>query len=195
MLFLAREHFGTKHFHITELAAPSIHTDGMTSLVADAPAPVEVSARTATRLYALDNLRSLIIVLVVVFHASMSYMMFAPSWWYVVDTKQSLGFFCFVMICDVFMMPAMFLLAGYFALPSLLRQGQDAFIREKAKRVGIPWVVGTLFLAPVTTYFIWLSRTRRRRPTCTSGRTHSSASTSSRRSSGFSACCCCSTSA
>jgi glucan biosynthesis protein C len=130
----------------------------MNPLVADAPAPIAVAP--ASRLYALDNLRSFIIVLVVVFHAAMSYMLFAPSWWYVVDTKQSLGFFCFVMLCDVFMMPAMFLLAGYFALPSLLRKGQDAFARDKAKRVGIPWIVGTLFLAPVTTYFIWLSRTK-----------------------------------
>jgi len=93
-----------------------------------------------------------------VFHASMSYMMFAPAWWYVVDTRQSLGFFCFVMVCDVFMMPTMFLLAGYFALPSLLRKGDDAFARDKLKRVGIPWVVGTLFLAPVTTYFMFVSR-------------------------------------
>jgi glucans biosynthesis protein C len=115
---------------------------------------------SSSRLDALDNLRSLTIVLVVVFHASMSYMLFAPTWWYVVDTKQSLGFFCFVMICDVFIMPVMFLLAGYFGLPSLLRKGEDAFAREKLKRIGIPWVVGTLFFAPVTTYFIWLSRTR-----------------------------------
>ena len=130
----------------------------MNSLVADPPVPDTIAAPPTSRLYALDNLRSLIIVLVVVFHAAMSYMLFAPSWWYVVDTKQNLGFFCFVMICDVFMMPTMFLLAGYFALPSLLRKGQDAFMRDKAKRVGIPWIVGTLFLAPVTTYFIWLSR-------------------------------------
>jgi glucan biosynthesis protein C len=112
------------------------------------------------RLDALDNLRSFIIVLVVVFHAAMSYMLFAPSWWYVVDTKQNLGFFCFVMISDVFIMPVMFLLAGYFGLPSLLRNGQDVFVREKLKRVGIPWIVGTLFFAPVTTYFMWLSRTK-----------------------------------
>jgi hypothetical protein len=110
------------------------------------------------RLDALDNLRSFTIVLVVVFHAAMSYMLFAPSWWYVVDTKQSLSFFCFIMISDVFIMPIMFLLAGYFGLPSLLRKGEDAFVRDKLKRVGIPWIVGTLFFAPVTTYFIWLSR-------------------------------------
>ncbi|HEY1730341.1 MAG TPA: acyltransferase family protein [Terriglobales bacterium] len=115
---------------------------------------------SSSRLEALDNLRSFIIVLVVVFHAAMSYMLFAPTWWYVVDTRQSLGFFCFVMIADVFIMPVMFLLAGYFGLPSLLRKGEDGFAREKLKRVGIPWVVGTLFFAPATTYFIWLSRTK-----------------------------------
>ena len=115
---------------------------------------------SAPRLDFLDNLRSCIILLVVVFHAAMSYMLFAPSWWYVVDTRQSLGFFIFVMVSDVFIMPVMFLLAGYFGLPSLLRKGPDAFTRDKWKRIGIPWVVGTVFLAPVTTYFIWLSRTK-----------------------------------
>lgn len=123
---------------------------------------VQVTAVTSRpfRLDALDNLRSFTIVLVVVFHAAMSYMLFAPSWWYVVDTKQNLGFFCFVMVADVFIMPVMFLLAGYFGLPSLLRKGEKAFVREKLKRVGIPWIVGTLFFAPVTTYFMWLSRTK-----------------------------------
>lgn len=130
----------------------------MSSTVAEASVSVEARSTTSPRLYALDNLRSFIIVLVVVFHSAMSYMLFAPSWWYVVDTKQNLGFFCFVMICDVFMMPAMFLLAGYFALPSLVRKGQEHFIRDKWVRVGIPWIVGTLLFAPVTTYFIWLSR-------------------------------------
>jgi glucans biosynthesis protein C len=126
-----------------------------------AEVPPTVAAPTSTgRLYFLDNLRSFIILLVVVFHAAMSYMLFAPKWWYVVDTKQSLSFFCFVMICDVFIMPVMFLLAGYFGLPSLLRKGENAFIRDKLKRIAIPWVIGTLFIAPVTSYFIWVSRTK-----------------------------------
>ncbi len=134
----------------------------MSSTITQGPVGLDASpilSRTS-RLDALDNLRSFTILLVVVFHAAMSYMLFAPTWWYVVDTRQSLGFFCFVMIADVFIMPVMFLLAGYFALPSLLRRGEEQFARDKLKRVGIPWVAGTLFLAPVTTYFIWLSRTK-----------------------------------
>ncbi len=72
----------------------------MTVTLAQAPSvqATPIFARSI-RLDALDNLRSFTIVLVVVFHAAMSYMLFAPSWWYVVDSKQSLGFFCFVMIC------------------------------------------------------------------------------------------------
>ena len=76
------------------------------------------------------------------------------------EAQCVLGFFCFVMICDVFIMPVMFLLAGYFGLPSLLRKGEDAFVHDKLKRIAVPWVVGTLFVAPVTTYFIWLSRSK-----------------------------------
>jgi glucans biosynthesis protein C len=134
-------------------------TETMSLIFTEAPELSAAPVTVTSRLYALDNLRSFIILLVVVFHVAMSYMLFAPSWWYVVDMKQTMGFFCFVMICDVFIMPAMFLLAGYFALPSLLRKGEEAFGRDKLKRIGIPWIVGTLFFAPVTTYFIWLSRT------------------------------------
>jgi hypothetical protein len=63
----------------------------MSNLCREVPFTVAAPASTG-RLYFLDNLRSFIILLVVVFHASMSYMLFAPKWWYVVDTKQSLGF-------------------------------------------------------------------------------------------------------
>ncbi len=155
---------GTAEFACLSLrrAEAASDTAGMSVTTTQTPIAVEVLPHipSTRRLEALDNLRSFIILLVVVFHAAMSYMLFAPAWWYVVDTRQSLGFFCFVMIADVFIMPVMFLLAGYFGLPSLLRKGEEAFAREKLKRVGIPWVVGTLFLAPATTYFIWLSRTR-----------------------------------
>ena len=33
------------------------------------------------RLYFLDNLKTCIVVLMVVFHAAMSYMAYAPEWW------------------------------------------------------------------------------------------------------------------
>lgn len=109
-------------------------------------------------IYSLDNLRTFIILLVVVFHVAMAYMVNAPQWWYVVDPKKSLFFDLFILINDVFMMPAIFFIAGYFALQSLVKEGSLAFLKDKLIRLFIPWVIGVLFLAPVITYMTYLSR-------------------------------------
>jgi hypothetical protein len=83
----------------------------------------------------------------------------APQWWYVIDIKSHPIFNLFVMITDVFIMPIMFLLAGYFTVPVLQKQGMGTFLREKIIRIVIPWIAGVLFLAPAITYMIWYSRT------------------------------------
>ena len=110
------------------------------------------------RHHALDNLRVFIIFLVVLLHASLSYMAYAPEWWYVVDPTRSLFFTAVVLLVDVPIMLIMFFLAGYFAYPSLARRGAAAFMRDKVVRIGIPWVFGSLVLAPPTAYMIYFSR-------------------------------------
>ena len=75
------------------------------------------------RLVFLDNLRAAVILLVIMLHASITYMLYGPAWWYVVDPDQALGFTALVLLIDVPLMPTLFLAAGYFALPSLRRHG------------------------------------------------------------------------
>lgn len=115
-------------------------------------------ATTSGRLVFLDNLRAFVVILVIVLHGSMSYMAYAPSWWYVLDTQSNLFFTILVLLIDVPIMPIMFFIAGYFVLPSLHKRGAAAFVREKFKRVGLPWIFGALFLAPLTAYMIYVSR-------------------------------------
>ncbi len=110
------------------------------------------------RLFFLDNLRAFAIVLVIVLHTSITYMLFAPAWWYVLDPDRSLFFTVVVLLVDVPLMPALFFVAGFFALPSLQRRGAGGFIREKVVRLGIPWAFGVVFLAPLVTYMIYVSR-------------------------------------
>ncbi len=112
----------------------------------------------ATRLYFFDNLRVLVIFLVVVLHSIMCYMAYAPAWWYVVDKQHSMFLLMLVLLIDVPIMQAMFFISGYFALPSLLRRGPGTFLRDKFVRIGIPWIFGALVLAPPTTYMILFSR-------------------------------------
>jgi glucans biosynthesis protein C len=110
------------------------------------------------RHHALDNLRVVIIFLVVLLHASLSYMVYAPEWWYVLDPQRSLFFTGLVLLIDVPIMLIMFFLAGYFTYASLAKRGAGAFLRDKLVRIGIPWVFGCLVLAPPTAYMIFYSR-------------------------------------
>jgi len=110
------------------------------------------------RMYFLDNLRSFIILLVVVYHAAIAYMTRGPEWYYVVDTQKNFFFNIMVMFSDVFIMPVMFLLAGFFAIRSLARKGQTVFWQDKIVRIIIPYFAGIIFLAPAINYIYFLSR-------------------------------------
>ena len=86
--------------------------------------------KNSNRLYFFDNLRACVIVLVIVLHASITYMTYAPQWWYVLDPDNSDVFAMLVLLIDVPLMPILFFLAGYFTLPSLQKRGVNLFLKE-----------------------------------------------------------------
>lgn len=108
------------------------------------------------RIIFLDNLKTLVIALVVVFHGAMSYMAYAPEWWYVLDDERSLAATVFVVWADVFIMPVMFFISGYFGAAFLA--GTGSFWKSKWKRVGLPWLFGSVCIAPYIAYLYMLSR-------------------------------------
>ncbi|MBC9786496.1 acyltransferase [Heliobacterium chlorum] len=110
------------------------------------------------RLYFIDNLRVFVIFFVILLHTAMSYMVYAPEWWYVVDEQRNLFFDLFVLLTDVFIMPIMFFSAGYFVLPTLIGKGPLHFWLDKVRRILLPWIFGVLFLAPFISYMIVFSR-------------------------------------
>ncbi len=110
------------------------------------------------RLYFLDNLRAWVVLLVIVLHGSMTYMAYAPTWWYVLDPKHSEFFTWLVLLLDVPIMPGLFFIAGYFALSSLQKKGSRQFLKDKLVRVALPWIFGVVCLAPLITYMIYFSR-------------------------------------
>ncbi|MBM7867466.1 acyltransferase family protein [Heliobacterium gestii] len=114
---------------------------------------------SSERLYFIDNLRVFTIFLVIVLHASLCYMVYAPQWWYVVDPQRSFVFDINVLLIDIFIMPTMFFAAGYFATPTLRKKGTGAFWIDKGWRILLPWVLGSLCLAPLIAYMIIFSRT------------------------------------
>jgi len=110
--------------------------------------------KSSDRLVRLDYLRTLIIMLVVAFHVSLTFMAEAPQWWYVKSSQTSMLFTLFVVIADVFMMPVLFFIAGYVMAFSLINTDASSFVKKRFKRIGLPWIVCTLTFAPILSLFM-----------------------------------------
>jgi len=109
---------------------------------------------SSERLFHLDYLRTLIILLVVAFHVSLTFMAKAPQWWYVKSSQTSMLLTLFVVIADVFMMPILFFIAGYVMALSLINTDTSSFVKKRLKRIGLPWIVCTLTFAPILSLFM-----------------------------------------
>ncbi len=104
----------------------------------------------AERMVFLDNVRSLMIVLVVMHHAAAAYTAVAPHWG--VHDTTTVAADVIRELFDVFMMPVLFFAAGYFVLPSLEKKGAWAFLKERARRLLVPWVLAVLIVLPLALY-------------------------------------------
>ncbi|MHB9294649.1 putative Glucans biosynthesis protein C [Pillotina sp. SPG140] len=113
-------------------------------------------ANDVKRIYFLDNLRSLIVILVLILHSGASYGAGVEFWpFHDANLSGAIDFFMF--LCDVFLMAVMFFIAGYFAFPSLVKKGTFRFLKDKLKQIGIPWIVIILFLLPVIDYIHYVN--------------------------------------
>ncbi|MBW2657841.1 MAG: acyltransferase family protein, partial [Deltaproteobacteria bacterium] len=92
------------------------------------------------------RLRYLFVFGVVLQHASMAYIY--SSWWPVAD-EPSIFVGVFAGFFDCFLMPSLFFISGYFAIPSIGKKTISQFIKGKLRRLGIPWLVCTLFIGPI----------------------------------------------
>lgn len=110
------------------------------------------------RLHFLDHMRAVAVLLVILLHTSMTYMVYPPEWWYVIEPNNSLLFTALVLLVDVPNMQILFFIAGFFAYSSLEKHGTAHFLRLKVVRLGLPWVFGVVFLAPLVTYLITVTR-------------------------------------
>ena len=88
------------------------------------------------RIFFLDNLKAFIVCLMIVFHAAMCYMAYAPEWWYTVDKADpKFAFTLLVLWADIFIMPVMFFISGYFGIMSLSKQTGAQFWKSKLLRI------------------------------------------------------------
>lgn len=101
-----------------------------------------------SRIHYLDNIRSIVIVGVVVFHSILAYVFVCP-WWYVSDPPPIPHSFIFIAVMDVLIMPPLFLIAGLLARPSFARKGPRSFMAGKVKRLLVPFLLLTVLFSPI----------------------------------------------
>lgn len=103
------------------------------------------------RLYFLDNLRSAMIALVVLYHAGAVYEssgLFASFW--IVDDPATNDLVGIVnVLVDIVVMPALFFASGYFAPPSLARRPGWGFAVHRFRRLMVPWLLAAATLVPL----------------------------------------------
>jgi surface polysaccharide O-acyltransferase-like enzyme len=102
---------------------------------------------TSGRIVALDRARTFITLLVVLHHSVVNYTYFGAG-----DKMRWLGFDLVVLFNDSFFMACMFLISGLFVHDSLTHKGPAIFLRDRAWRLGVPFLLSIFVLMPLAYY-------------------------------------------
>jgi Acyltransferase family len=99
------------------------------------------------RIAALDRARTFITLVVLLHHSAVNYTHFGTG-----DRMRWLGFDLVVLFNDSFFMACMFMISGLFVHDSLARRGATNFLRHRAWRLGMPYLISILVLMPIAYY-------------------------------------------
>jgi surface polysaccharide O-acyltransferase-like enzyme len=102
---------------------------------------------TRVRIAALDRARTFVTLLVLLHHSVLNYTWFGHG-----DPMRWLGFDLVVLFNDSFFMAFMFLISGLFVRDSLARKRPAIFLRDRAWRLGVPYLVSVFVLMPIAYY-------------------------------------------
>src|SRR6516164_2843330 len=117
---------------------------------------------------AIGYLRGFLVVLVLAHHSVLAYvdapkafpsMLTYPRWWRafpVQDHVHSTGFALFTGFNDDFFMSLMFFISGLFVWSSLRRKGRAEYMRDRLRRLGIPFLFVGLIVMPIAYYPAYL---------------------------------------
>lgn len=113
-------------------------------------------------------LRAFVTLLVIFHHTAMTYHPYAPApkafdappilWtaFPVVDAQKAGAFGILTLVNDMFFMSLMFFVSGLFVAGGLKAKGAGGFLKGRALRLGIPFVVAAALLSPLAYYPAWL---------------------------------------
>jgi glucans biosynthesis protein C len=114
-------------------------------ITADAVTPA--APHREERLHALDNLRAVAMLLGIVLHAALSFMTL-PIPWIARDVSRSFGFDLLVGLVHGFRMQLFMFVAGFFGHQLWQRLGAGEFLRQRWRRIGVPFLIGMVTLVP-----------------------------------------------
>ena len=113
------------------------------------------------RTCAIDYLRALMTVLVLVLHAILAY----PTWGKfdatdyvdhssapIIDPTKWKGFDLIPLLLNLFFMALMFFISGLFVWKSLEKKGSIHFLKDRGLRLGIPFVISLTVIMPLAYY-------------------------------------------
>jgi peptidoglycan/LPS O-acetylase OafA/YrhL len=114
---------------------------------------------------ALSNMRGLVILTVLAFHAVLAYLgsqgpqafpFDAPPYEWrafpIVDSHRWYGFDLFCAWQDVYLMSLMFFLSALFTWPSLRRKGARTFLSDRFLAIGVPFLFALAVIVPIAVY-------------------------------------------
>lgn len=110
------------------------------------------SLQTSERVYALDALRSIMMLLGIVLHGSAAYIVTKNELWPLPDSANSLLFDLICGFIHSFRMPVFFVASGFFCALLLYKKGPNAMLINRFKRIVLPLLAFTVILGPLETF-------------------------------------------
>jgi hypothetical protein len=122
--------------------------------------PVQAATGRTSRLFFIDNLRTGLVILVVLHHVALVYGASVQGFYYIEPPFTAplafLALLVFALVNQAWFMGAFFLLAGYFTPVSYDRKESGSFLKDRLLRLGIPLVIFYFVLNPISRIGWWL---------------------------------------
>jgi len=117
----------------------------------------EINLPKPPRMFFVDNMRVILIILVIVGHMAITYGAPIGDWYYhEVGEVSELFSIITILLLGIgasFLLGLFFMIAGYFSPGPIRRKGVKKFTIDRLVRLGIPLLVYALFINPLVTYW------------------------------------------
>lgn len=102
------------------------------------------------RRHYIDNIRTIIILLLIPYHAAMAFNTWGEPNYIMLEESRVLS--SFITFCSPFFMPVLFVLAGMSTRFAMRKRTPGEYLKERLMRLFVPMLFGTAVLMPVMTY-------------------------------------------